>query len=75
MPRPSPSHSSPYPHSLAATDIRLDTPIRETLATNCCGSRRVAELAGRMTRLRALVHVSTCYVSMNQPRGARVEER
>lgn len=46
-----------------------------TLGANYKGARRLQELAARMPQLRALVHLSTCYVNINQPPGARVQER
>jgi hypothetical protein len=35
----------------------------------------MANLAARMQRLRSFVYVSTCYVNINKPKGAKVEER
>lgn len=39
------------------------------------GTRAVLELAASCPRLRALVHVSSCFVNVNRPRSSVVAER
>ncbi len=38
-------------------------------------TRKTAELAQQMCRLRGFVYVSTAYVNANLPRGSHIEER
>ena len=59
----------------AAADIRLEADMHDTLASNFVGTRRVLDLAAGMAQLKAFVHVSTCYVNMNQQPGSVVLER
>ncbi|GBF97474.1 hypothetical protein Rsub_10397 [Raphidocelis subcapitata] len=59
----------------SAADIRLEAPIQETLRANYVGTERILQLALQLRRLRSMVHVSTCYVNINKPRGATVHER
>ena len=50
-------------------------PIRTTLEANYAGGLRVLDLAARLPRLRSYVHLSTCYVNINNPPGTVIEER
>ncbi|KAI8467766.1 MAG: male sterility protein-domain-containing protein [Monoraphidium minutum] len=59
----------------SAADIRLEVAIHDTLAANFLGTKRVLELAARLPRLRAMVHVSTAYVNINNAPGTTVYER
>lgn len=37
-------------------------------------TKRIAELAAGMRRLRGFVHISTAYVNAHHPRGSHIEE-
>ncbi|WIA40444.1 hypothetical protein OEZ86_013801 [Tetradesmus obliquus] len=58
-----------------AADIRLEADIQETLTANFEGTRTVLELAAAAGHLKALVHVSSAFVNMNQPRSSIVDEQ
>eukprot|EP00879_Flechtneria_rotunda_P002270 GHRR01002461.1.p1 GENE.GHRR01002461.1~~GHRR01002461.1.p1 ORF type:complete len:664 (+),score=233.63 GHRR01002461.1:802-2793(+) len=58
-----------------AADIRLEADIQETLLANFEGTRTVLELAASAVHLEALVHVSSAFVNMNQPRSSTVDEQ
>jgi nucleoside-diphosphate-sugar epimerase len=49
--------------------------LQETLAANFEGTGRVLELAAAAGHLKALVHVSSAFVNMNQPRSSIVDEQ
>jgi nucleoside-diphosphate-sugar epimerase len=51
------------------------TPLQETLTANFEGTRTVLELAAAAGHLKALVHVSSAFVNMNQPRSSIVDEQ
>eukprot|EP00879_Flechtneria_rotunda_P027744 GHRR01029734.1.p1 GENE.GHRR01029734.1~~GHRR01029734.1.p1 ORF type:complete len:193 (-),score=42.90 GHRR01029734.1:98-676(-) len=59
----------------SAASIELEADVQHTLRSNYLGTRRLLALARRMQNLRCLVHVSTAYVNVNQPKGGSVEER
>jgi nucleoside-diphosphate-sugar epimerase len=48
---------------------------QETLAANFEGTRKVLELAAATVHLKALVHVSSAFVNMNQPRSSIIDEQ
>ncbi|KAF6261123.1 male sterility protein-domain-containing protein [Scenedesmus sp. NREL 46B-D3] len=58
-----------------AADIRLEADIQETLTSNFEGTRTVLELAAAAGHLKGLVHVSSAFVNMNQPRSSIVDEQ
>ena len=58
-----------------AADIRLEVDIHSALTANYKGTAAVLQLAQGCSRLRALVHTSSCYVNMNQPRSSVVDSR
>ncbi|KIZ03988.1 hypothetical protein MNEG_3968 [Monoraphidium neglectum] len=58
-----------------AADIRLEPTIQETLQANFEGTRAILELAASCAHLRALVHVSSCFVNVNRPRSSTVAEQ
>lgn len=58
-----------------AADIRLEPSIQESLQANFEGTRAILELAASCTHLRALVHVSSCFVNVNRPRSSVVAEQ
>uniref|UniRef100_A0A383VYV1 Fatty acyl-CoA reductase n=1 Tax=Tetradesmus obliquus TaxID=3088 RepID=A0A383VYV1_TETOB len=58
-----------------AADIRLEADMQETLSANFEGTRKVLELAAAAGHLKALVHVSSAFVNMNQPRSSIVDEQ
>lgn len=58
-----------------AADIRLEVDIHSALQSNYAGTAAVLQLASGSKQLRALVHTSSCYVNMNQPRGSVVDSR
>ncbi|KAF8055926.1 fatty acyl-CoA reductase [Scenedesmus sp. PABB004] len=58
-----------------AADIRLEADIQETLTANFEGTRTVLELAAAAGHLKALVHVSSAFVNMNQPRSSIIDEQ
>eukprot|EP00882_Tetradesmus_deserticola_P005979 GHRQ01006295.1.p1 GENE.GHRQ01006295.1~~GHRQ01006295.1.p1 ORF type:complete len:319 (+),score=59.94 GHRQ01006295.1:134-958(+) len=58
-----------------AADIRLEADIQETLTSNFEGTRSVLELAAAAGHLKGLVHVSSAFVNMNQPRSSTVDEQ
>lgn len=58
-----------------AADIRLEVDIHSALQSNYVGTAAVLQLASGSRQLRALVHTSSCYVNMNQPRGSVVDSR
>jgi hypothetical protein len=58
-----------------AADIRLEVDIQSALTANYEGTAAVLQLAQGCTRLRALVHTSSCFVNMNQPRSSVVDSR
>jgi nucleoside-diphosphate-sugar epimerase len=49
--------------------------LQETLASNFEGSRKALELAAAAVHLKALVHVSSAFVNMNQPRSSIIDEQ
>jgi hypothetical protein len=49
--------------------------LQETLAANFEGTRKVLELAAAAVHLKALVHVSSAFVNMNQPRSSVIDEQ
>jgi nucleoside-diphosphate-sugar epimerase len=49
--------------------------LQETLTSNFEGTRTVLELAAAAGHLKALVHVSSAFVNMNQPRSSIVDEQ
>jgi hypothetical protein len=49
--------------------------LQETLVANFEGTRKVLELAAAAGHLKALVHVSSAFVNMNQPRSSIVDEQ
>jgi fatty acyl-CoA reductase len=58
-----------------AADIRLESPIQETLRANFEGTRKVLELARGVHSLTSFVHVSTAFSNFNQPSGAVIAEK
>eukprot|EP00878_Enallax_costatus_P037999 GHUV01043120.1.p1 GENE.GHUV01043120.1~~GHUV01043120.1.p1 ORF type:complete len:414 (+),score=148.58 GHUV01043120.1:274-1515(+) len=58
-----------------AADIRLEADIKSALIANYCGTEAVLQLAAGCEHLQALVHVSSCFVNMNQPRSSVVDEQ
>jgi fatty acyl-CoA reductase len=57
-----------------AADIRMELDIQTSLRSNYCGTEAVLQLARQCRQLRAMVHVSSAYVNMNQPRHSVVDE-
>lgn len=49
--------------------------MQETLTANFEGTRSVLELAAAAGHLKALVHVSSAFVNINQPRSSIVDEQ
>eukprot|EP00775_Hariotina_reticulata_P012149 gene12149-12287_t len=59
-----------------AADIRLEADIQETLTANFEGTRTVLGLAAAAgDHLKALVHVSSAFVNMNQPCSSTIDEQ
>ena len=58
-----------------AADIRLESPIQETLRANFEGTRKVLELARGVHSLTSFVYVSTAFSNFNQPTGATIGEK
>jgi hypothetical protein len=58
-----------------AADIRLEVDIQSALTANYHGTAAVLQLAQGCKQLRALVHTSSCFVNMNQPRSSVVDSR
>lgn len=58
-----------------AADIRLEVDIHSALTANYCGTEAVLQLAAGCERVRALVHISSCFVNMNQPRSSVIDEQ
>lgn len=56
----------------AAASVRFDDPLKSAILLNMRGTREVCELARKMPKLKALVHVSTAYI---QPKNLFVEEK
>ncbi|XP_046980087.1 putative fatty acyl-CoA reductase CG8306 [Schistocerca americana] len=56
-------------HSAATLDF--ESPLKPTVATNLLGTRRVIELCREMSKLEAMVHVSSAYVNSDKK---KVEE-
>ncbi|EAT36930.1 AAEL011027-PA [Aedes aegypti] len=52
--------------------VKFNETIRNALGTNVGGTRKVLQLAQRMTRLRSVVHVSTLYSNCNR---VEIEEK
>lgn len=46
--------------------VKFNETIRNALTTNVGGTRKVLQLAQRMTRLRSIVHISTLYSNCNR---------
>lgn len=59
----------------SAASIELEADVQHTLNSNYMGTRRLLNMAMRMTQLCCFLHVSTAYVNVNLPRGSSVEER
>jgi fatty acyl-CoA reductase len=59
----------------SAADIRLEVDIQTTLKSNYLGTGAILDLAASMPKLKAVVHVSTAFVNMNQPRSSIIEEK
>ncbi|KAK9907611.1 hypothetical protein WJX75_006988 [Coccomyxa subellipsoidea] len=57
-----------------AASISFFDHIHVLLEQNYSATKRVAELAEGMLRLRGFVHVSTAYVNAHQPKGSHIEE-
>jgi len=51
----------------AAATIRFDEELRKSLIMNVGGTRSIIDLAQKMLKLEALVHVSTAYAHCNNP--------
>ncbi|KAK7872743.1 hypothetical protein R5R35_011876 [Gryllus longicercus] len=49
-----------------AASVRFDDPLITAVRTNACATRDLLELATRMTKLKALVHVSTTFCNVGQ---------
>eukprot|EP00775_Hariotina_reticulata_P013020 gene13020-13149_t len=58
-----------------AADIRLEVDIQSALTANYFGLQAVLELAAQVNNLLAFVHVSSCFVNMNQPVSSVVAEK
>ncbi|WIA32225.1 hypothetical protein OEZ86_003073 [Tetradesmus obliquus] len=58
-----------------AADIRLEVDIQTALRSNYLGTQEVLQLASACKQLKGLVHTSSCFVNMNQPRSSVVQER
>lgn len=58
-----------------AADIRLEVDIQSALAANYFGLQALLELAAQVINLLAFVHVSSCFVNMNQPVSSVVAEQ
>lgn len=58
-----------------AADIRLEVDIHSALQSNYLGTEATLQLACNCQRLKALVHTSSCFVNMNQPRSSVVFEQ
>jgi hypothetical protein len=58
-----------------AADIRLEVDIQSALAANYFGLQALLELAAQVINLLAFVHVSSCFVNMNQPVSSVVAEK
>lgn len=58
-----------------AADIRLEADILTALKANYMGTAAILQLARRCSQLRALVHTSSCFVNMNQPRSSIVHSK
>lgn len=58
-----------------AADIRLELDIKSALRANYLGTKAMLQFAAGCLHLRALVHTSSCYVNMNQPRSSVVYEQ
>jgi hypothetical protein len=56
-------------HCCAQVDIQT------ALRSNYLGTQEVLQLACSCKQLKALVHTSSCFVNMNQPRSSVVQER
>lgn len=56
-----------------AADIRLEVDIHSALTANYQGTEAVLQLAQGCKQLRAMVHTSSCFVNMNQPRSSIVD--
>ncbi|XP_013191884.2 putative fatty acyl-CoA reductase CG5065 [Amyelois transitella] len=50
-----------------AACVRFDTPLREAVDLNTVGTKRVLELADRMTQIEVFVHISTSYCRCEVP--------
>lgn len=55
----------------AAASVRFDDPLKSAILLNTRGTREVCELARKMPKLKALMHVSTAYI---QPKNLYVRE-
>ncbi|GLH09061.1 Fatty acyl-CoA reductase [Gryllus bimaculatus] len=49
-----------------AASVRFDDPLITAVHTNACATRDLLELATRMTKLKAFVHVSTTFCNVGQ---------
>jgi nucleoside-diphosphate-sugar epimerase len=54
---------------------RPQVDIHSALRSNYLGTQQVLQLACRCQQLKALVHTSSCFVNMNQPRSSVVQEQ
>lgn len=63
------------PVNRSTTHAALRLVPQETLAANFEGTRTVLELAAAAGHLKGLVHVSSAFVNMNQPRSSIVDEQ
>jgi nucleoside-diphosphate-sugar epimerase len=52
----------------------LQVDIHTALRSNYLGTQQVLDLACGCKQLKALVHTSSCFVNMNQPRSSVVQE-
>lgn len=58
----------------SAASIELEADVQNTLRANYLGTKRLLDIAARMKKLRAFVHVSTAYVNVNKPKHSSVDE-
>lgn len=67
--------------SLAVTELPCcclwcaQVDIQTALRSNYLGTQEVLQLASACKQLKGLVHTSSCFVNMNQPRSSVVQER
>ena len=59
----------------SAADIRLEVDIQTSLKSNYLGTDAILGLAAQMPKLKAMVHVSSAFVNMNQPKSSTIDEK